>query len=72
ADTVVEFTVTGKTVTVPVGTPLSQLCAKNGVKVKYNCKEGHCKTCEINVDGNWVRACQGKVQSSRRIVKIRK
>ncbi|CAN0220895.1 unnamed protein product, partial [Discosporangium mesarthrocarpum] len=69
---VVEFTQTGKTVSAPVGTPLSQLCAKNGIKVKYNCKQGNCATCEINVDGRYVKACQGKVQSSRRIVKIKK
>ncbi len=31
---VVEFTASKKTVTAVVGTPLSQLCAKNGVKVR--------------------------------------
>ncbi|CAM9934971.1 unnamed protein product, partial [Sphacelaria rigidula] len=71
ADVVVEFTQTGKTVTAVVGTPLSQMCAKAGVKVKYNCKQGDCATCTINIDGRNVKACQGRVPSSRRIVKIK-
>lgn len=33
ANVVVEFTNSKKTVNAVVGTPLSQLCAKNGVKV---------------------------------------
>ena len=33
ADVVVEFTVSKKTVNAVVGTPLSQLCAKNKIKV---------------------------------------
>ncbi|CAN0352832.1 unnamed protein product [Ascophyllum nodosum] len=71
ADVVVEFTRTGKTVGAVVGTPLSQLCAKNGIKVKYNCKQGNCATCVIDIDGRNVKACQGKVPSSRRIIKIK-
>ncbi|CAM9217832.1 unnamed protein product, partial [Hapterophycus canaliculatus] len=71
AEVVVEFTKTGKTVNAVVGTPLSQLCAKSGVKVKYNCKQGQCATCSINIDGRNIKACQGKVPASRRIVKIK-
>lgn len=36
ADVVVEFTVSKKTVNAVVGTPLSQLCAKNKVKVSLS------------------------------------
>lgn len=40
-------------------------------QVKYNCKQGDCATCVINIDGRNVKACQGKVPASRRIVKIK-
>ncbi|CAN0168582.1 unnamed protein product [Phaeothamnion confervicola] len=65
------FTATGKTVKAIVGTPLSQLCAKNGIKVRYSCKEGTCATCNISVDGRYVKACISKVPASRRVVKIK-
>ncbi|CAM9804757.1 unnamed protein product, partial [Laminaria digitata] len=71
ADVVVEFTQSKKTVNAVVGTPLSQLCAKNKIKVKYSCKQGDCATCSINIDGRNVKACQGKVPASRRIIKIK-
>ncbi|CAN0051252.1 unnamed protein product, partial [Ectocarpus sp. 13 AM-2016] len=71
ADVVVEFTKSKKTVNAVVGSPLSQLCAKNGIKVKYSCKQGDCATCSINIDGRNVKACQGRVPASRRIVKIK-
>ncbi|CAB1117693.1 unnamed protein product [Ectocarpus sp. CCAP 1310/34] len=71
ANVVVEFTNSKKTVNAVVGSPLSQLCAKNGIKVKYSCKQGDCATCSINIDGRNVKACQGRVPASRRIVKIK-
>jgi ferredoxin len=45
------FTVSKKEMMFEGATPLSEVCAKAGVKVKYQCKAGTCATCTINVDG---------------------
>jgi ferredoxin len=50
-DVEVNFTVSGKKILIAGGTPLSVVCAKAGVPVKYNCKKGTCATCTITVDG---------------------
>ena len=41
-----------------VGTPLSDIAESAGVEIKYKCRKGECGTCEVNIDGKWVKTCQ--------------
>ncbi|KAG5188191.1 hypothetical protein JKP88DRAFT_287649 [Tribonema minus] len=69
----VHFTVSDKKITAEGGTLLSQVAAKAGVKVRYNCKAGTCATCVLNVDGRMQKACVTKLDPfTRRVVKIKK
>ena len=40
------------------GTSIRECASRAGVEIRYQCKKGECKTCEINVGGKVVRACQ--------------
>ncbi|KAJ1621627.1 hypothetical protein T492DRAFT_1068326 [Pavlovales sp. CCMP2436] len=44
-----------------VGQPLSEVAAQAGQFVKYKCGKGECGTCEVRIDGQWVRTCTAKV-----------
>jgi len=44
-----------------VGAPLSSVASQAGQYIKYKCKVGECGTCEVRIDGNWVRTCVAKV-----------
>lgn len=43
------------------GEGLSEVAAKADVFIKYKCKKGECGTCEVMLDGKWIRACQTKI-----------
>jgi len=43
------------------GQPLSAVAAQAGQYIKYKCKVGECGTCEVRINGNWVRTCVAKV-----------
>jgi len=45
-----------KTMAMP-GQPLSEVASQAGQYIKYKCKKGECGTCEVRVDGQWVRTC---------------
>jgi len=49
-----------KTMAMP-GQPLSEVASQAGQYVKYKCKKGECGTCEVRVDGQWVRTCVSTV-----------
>ena len=34
-----------------------QVAAQSGQYIKYQCKKGACGTCEVRVDGKWIRTC---------------
>ena len=34
-----------------------QVAAQSGQYIKYQCKKGQCGTCEVRVDGKWIRTC---------------
>ena len=40
-----------------VGQPLSAVAAQAGQAIRYKCRKGECGTCEVRVDGQWVRTC---------------
>lgn len=44
-----------------VGQPLSEVAAQAGQFIKYKCGKGECGTCEVRVDGQWIRTCSSKV-----------
>jgi len=43
------------------GQKLSQVAAQSGQFIKYKCGKGECGTCEVRVDGQWIRTCSVKV-----------
>jgi ferredoxin len=44
-----------------IGEKLSSLAERAGVEIQYKCRKGECGTCQVKVDGKWVKACQGSV-----------
>jgi len=44
-----------------VGQPLSAVAAQAGQHIKYQCRKGECGTCEVRVDGKWIRTCVSQV-----------
>ena len=39
----------------------SQVAAQAGQYIKYKCGKGECGTCEVRVDGKWIRTCSVQV-----------
>jgi len=40
-----------------VGQPLTEVATNADQFIRYKCKKGECGTCEVQVDGKWVRSC---------------
>jgi len=40
--------------------PLGEVAAQAGQFITYKCKKGECGTCEVRIDGQWVRTCVTK------------
>ena len=45
-----------------VGAALPEVFAQNNININYKCKKGECGTCEVKIDGQWVRTCQAVVE----------
>lgn len=45
-----------------VGTALPEVFENNNININYKCKKGECGTCEVKIDGQWVRTCQAVVE----------
>jgi ferredoxin len=60
----VEFLPSKKVVKGFPGQKLSQIAQSGGVQIKYSCKKGDCRTCEVNFNGKIVKACQASLPSS--------
>ena len=42
------------------GDPIGKVCQKAGVRVKFDCKNGRCGTCEVSINGrSKAKVCQG-------------
>lgn len=64
-DTVmVEFLPSKKVVKGFPGQKLSLIAQAGGVPIKYSCKKGECRTCEVNFNGKIVKACQASLPMS--------
>jgi len=50
-----------KTMAIP-GQPLSAVAAQAGQCIKYKCRKGECGTCQVQLDGKWVKTCQTNVR----------
>ena len=49
-----------KVVTAMQGDPIGKVCQKAGVRVKFDCKNGRCGTCEVSINGrSKAKVCQG-------------
>ena len=49
---------------VGIGRPgLAQVAAQAGQYIKYKCRKGECGTCEVRVDGKWIRTCSSQACS---------
>ena len=44
-----------------IGAELSVVADSANVPIAYKCRKGECGTCEVNMNGKWVRACQTTV-----------
>ncbi|GMH77220.1 hypothetical protein TrRE_jg3142 [Triparma retinervis] len=51
---------TRNTMAIP-GQGLSEVATQADQFIKYKCKKGECGTCEVLVDGQWVRSCVTKI-----------
>lgn len=40
------------------GEALRTIASQAGVAIKYSCKKGECRTCEVTLNGKTVKACQ--------------
>lgn len=62
-------TVNGKTVNAVVGQKVSVVAAQARAKISYNCKQGDCGTCMININGRKVKACQATIPAGKCAIK---
>ena len=44
-----------------VGQPISEVATQAAQFIKYKCRKGECGTCEVLIDGSWVRSCVSRV-----------
>jgi len=56
-----------KSIEIEAGSPLSLACVRTDLRLSFQCKQGHCLSCEVNLDGKIVRACQTKVPAKKSI-----
>jgi len=55
-----------KTVTAYLGQSIGDIAKRAGVDIKYSCKKGECRTCEVNFNGKIVKACQSSLPATSR------
>jgi len=50
----------GKTIQAKQGEPLAKVISRGGLRVKFDCKNGRCATCQVRLNGrSAVKICQG-------------
>jgi len=60
-DIPVVFNPEGKATMARAGQPLSEIATQADAFINYKCRKGECGTCEVQINGKWVRACQHKI-----------
>lgn len=58
-----EFKPVNKLIQAREGEPIGAVAERAGVTINYKCKKGECGTCQVRIDGKWVKACQAVVSS---------
>lgn len=43
---------------------MSDVATRAGVEINYKCRKGECGTCQVRIDGKWVKACQAAIAPS--------
>jgi ferredoxin len=65
ADTcTIEFLPSKVVTNAAIGASLSDVAAAAKVEIQYKCKKGECGTCEVQINGKWVKACQTTITSA--------
>ncbi len=54
----------GKTINIEVGTPLLEAAKEAGISIPTGCLGGSCGACEIEINGEVVRACINDVNKN--------
>jgi ferredoxin len=60
----IEFLPKKVTAYAKIGDELSDVAKNANIEIQYKCKKGECGTCEVNVQGKWIKACQTKITSN--------
>lgn len=47
-----------KVISAKIGEPILDVAKKAGVEIPTKCMKGECGTCEVNINGKWVKSCQ--------------
>lgn len=54
-------------ITIASGSPLSLAAVRSGMRLSFQCKAGHCASCEMLLNGEKVRTCMTKVPEKAKI-----
>jgi ferredoxin len=57
----VVFLPSNKAIMADINAPLKDVAAAADVAIKYKCQKGECGTCQVQVDGKWIKTCQTRV-----------
>ena len=60
----IEFLPSKILATATIGQSLSEVAKNANVEIQYKCKKGECGTCEVNIGGKWIKACQTTITSN--------
>ena len=63
----VVFMPSNKAITVDIGTPLKDVASAADVTINYKCQKGECGTCQVQVEGKWIKTCQTKVLTDMKV-----
>lgn len=50
-----------KVINAEIGAELSVVAEAADIPIAYQCRKGECGTCEVNMNGKWVRTCQTQI-----------
>ena len=60
--------VNGKAVKAVVGQKVSDVAAAARAKINYDCRNGDCGTCRVNINGRVVKACQQRIPTGKCVI----
>ena len=57
----IQFMPADKYINAKIGEPILDVAKRAGVEIPFKCLKGECGTCEVNINGKWVKSCQETV-----------